>query len=350
MTLYSLITICWRSCKPAHGFEEGLGNGKSGTSAAQPRRWQQRDRCRSGCRGTGGDRARRGTRPAATEPVASAPVASDEQLRQYYRQMPLIRAFEERAAETTPRRRIGGYCHLNLGEEATVAGLMAALRAERLPVHHLPRARVRARRAASTPAGSWPSCSAGSTGCRKGGAGRCTCSTHAPPAGRVRDRRRPDPAGDRRGVRHRLPRRPRPGRDVVMCTAGRRHHQHRRVPRVAEPGRAVAPAGRLRDRQQPARHGHPGRGGGRRAGAVEARLRLPHGAGQRVDGNDVLAVRDAARVALDGARGEHQPALLEAVSYRLRGHSVVDPARYRTARRHRAAATATTRCPPSAPG
>jgi pyruvate dehydrogenase E1 component alpha subunit len=53
--------------------------------------------------------------------------------------------------------------------------------------------------------------------------------------------------------------------------------------------------------------------------------------GQRVDGNDVLAVRDAARAALDRARGEHQPTLLEAVSYRLRGHSVVDPARYRTA-------------------
>jgi pyruvate dehydrogenase E1 component alpha subunit len=53
--------------------------------------------------------------------------------------------------------------------------------------------------------------------------------------------------------------------------------------------------------------------------------------GQRVDGNDVLAVRDAARDALDRARTEHQPTLLETVSYRLRGHSVVDPARYRTA-------------------
>ena len=52
--------------------------------------------------------------------------------------------------------------------------------------------------------------------------------------------------------------------------------------------------------------------------------------GQRVDGNDVLAVRDAARAALERARGEHQPTLLEAVSYRLRGHSVVDPARYRS--------------------
>ena len=51
--------------------------------------------------------------------------------------------------------------------------------------------------------------------------------------------------------------------------------------------------------------------------------------GQRVDGNNVLAVRDATRAALEQARGEHQPMLLETVSYRLRGHSVVDPAKYR---------------------
>ena len=52
--------------------------------------------------------------------------------------------------------------------------------------------------------------------------------------------------------------------------------------------------------------------------------------GHRVDGNDVLAVRDAARAALERARAAYQPALLETVSYWLRGHSVVDPAKYRT--------------------
>jgi pyruvate dehydrogenase E1 component alpha subunit len=49
-------------------------------------------------------------------------------LREYYRQMVLIRSFELRAAEMYTRAKIGGYCHLNLGEEATVTGLMAALR------------------------------------------------------------------------------------------------------------------------------------------------------------------------------------------------------------------------------
>ena len=38
-----------------------------------------------------------------------------------------MRRFEERCAEMYQRAKIGGYCHLNLGEEATVVGLMAAL-------------------------------------------------------------------------------------------------------------------------------------------------------------------------------------------------------------------------------
>jgi len=53
--------------------------------------------------------------------------------------------------------------------------------------------------------------------------------------------------------------------------------------------------------------------------------------GKRVDGNDVLAVRDAARAALRSARVDRQPYLLETMCGRLRGHSVVDPARYRSA-------------------
>lgn len=49
----------------------------------------------------------------------------------------------------------------------------------------------------------------------------------------------------------------------------------------------------------------------------------------RVDGNDVLAVRDAMRRAAALAREKHEPSLIEAVSFRFRGHSVVDPDRYR---------------------
>jgi pyruvate dehydrogenase E1 component alpha subunit len=52
--------------------------------------------------------------------------------------------------------------------------------------------------------------------------------------------------------------------------------------------------------------------------------------GERVDGTDVLAVRDTALRLVEAARTQGKPALLEAVSHRLRGHSVVDPAKYRS--------------------
>ena len=53
-------------------------------------------------------------------------------------------------------------------------------------------------------------------------------------------------------------------------------------------------------------------------------------ASERVDGNDLLAVRDAVRRAAKLAREQHEPSLIEAVSFRFRGHSVVDPDRYRS--------------------
>ena len=54
--------------------------------------------------------------------------------------------------------------------------------------------------------------------------------------------------------------------------------------------------------------------------------------GERVDGNDVLAVREAAGRLLARAREESEPALLETTTYRFRGHSVADAGKvYRTA-------------------
>jgi pyruvate dehydrogenase E1 component subunit alpha len=54
--------------------------------------------------------------------------------------------------------------------------------------------------------------------------------------------------------------------------------------------------------------------------------------GERVDGNDVLEVREAAGRLLTRAREESEPALLETTTYRFRGHSVADAGKvYRTA-------------------
>ena len=45
-----------------------------------------------------------------------------------HREMQLIRRFEERAQEQYTKAKIGGYCHLNIGEEATVVGGIPALK------------------------------------------------------------------------------------------------------------------------------------------------------------------------------------------------------------------------------
>ncbi len=52
--------------------------------------------------------------------------------------------------------------------------------------------------------------------------------------------------------------------------------------------------------------------------------------GEQVDGMDIFAVQAAARQALDYIRSGNGPYILEVMTYRYRGHSMSDPAKYRS--------------------
>src|SRR5438094_620041 len=77
----------------------------------------------------------RGQRRALSRPpvaTATAPASKDQSQaelhRRMLRQMLLIRRFEEKAAEAYALGKIGGFCHLYIGQEAVAVGSLAALR------------------------------------------------------------------------------------------------------------------------------------------------------------------------------------------------------------------------------
>ena len=252
-----------------------------------------------------------------------------EVLRDYYAQMALIRAFELRAAEMYQRAKIGGYCHLNLGEEATVVGLMAALE-ERDYLFTTYREHGYALARGLEPARVMAELFGKTTGVSGGWGG----SMHLFDArarflggygivgGQI-----PPATGAALALTYRGD--PGPDAEAVMCllgdgttNIGAFHESFNLAGVWGLPIVYVIVNNQL------------GMGTPVDKASAEPDLykrgcsyRIP---GERVDGDDVLAVRDAARAALHRARTERQPGLLETVSYRLRGHSVVDPARYRS--------------------
>jgi len=77
--------------------------------------------------GTAGRRKANGAGDQAKKPGTAA-AATKEDLLEYYRQMLLIRRFEERAGQLYGMGLIGGFCHLYIGQEAIAVGCEAAKR------------------------------------------------------------------------------------------------------------------------------------------------------------------------------------------------------------------------------
>jgi pyruvate dehydrogenase E1 component alpha subunit len=252
-----------------------------------------------------------------------------ETLTDYYRQMALIRSFELRADEMYRRAKIGGYCHLNLGEEATVVGLMAALDPhDYLFTTYREHGYALSRGMAPGPVmaelfGKETGVSGGRGGSMHlfdwkarllGGYG--IVGGQIPPA-----------TGAALALTYRGE--PGPDAEAVMCllgdgttNIGAFHESLNLAALWRLPIVYVIVNNQL------------GMGTPVDKAAAEPDLykrgcsyRMP---GVRVDGDDVLAVREAARAALDAARTQRQPSILETMTYRLRGHSVVDPAKYRS--------------------
>ena len=71
-------------------------------------------------------KSRRGTASRSSR-AKKAPTATVDELLGYYRDMLLIRRFEEKAGQMYGMGLIGGFCHLYIGQEAVVVGMQAAI-------------------------------------------------------------------------------------------------------------------------------------------------------------------------------------------------------------------------------
>lgn len=273
-------------------------------------------------------RTPRTTARSAAARTASAPRRDESpspgELRTLYRQMLLIRRFEERAARAYTEAKIGGYCHLNLGEEATVSGLTAALEpGDYLYANYREHGYALAR--GITPERAMAELYGRTDGVSKGWGGSMhmfDLETRFMGGYGIVGGQVPLATGTALAIDYRG------GSDVVMCLMGDgttnigAFHESLNIAAlwhlpivyvVNNNGLGMGTTVELSS-AEPELH--------RRAGAY----RMPSA---RVDGFDPIAVREAARIACESAR-TGTPYLLETMTGRMKGHSVVDPARYRT--------------------
>ncbi|WP_084461034.1 pyruvate dehydrogenase (acetyl-transferring) E1 component subunit alpha [Nocardia kruczakiae] len=246
-------------------------------------------------------------------------------LRKLYRDMLFVRRFEERTAQSYQQAEIGGYCHLNLGEEATVVGLGAAMR----PTDYLftnYREHGYALAKGIEPGRVMAELYGRSTGTSKGWGGSMhmydtqtrLLGGYAIVGGQV-----PLAVGAALAIDYRG------GDDVVVCQMGEgttnigAFHESLNLAALWNLPIVFLVVNNQTGMGTTVEKSSAEPDLWKRAAAYRMR-------GERVDGTDVLAVRDTAEQLIDTARREGKPALLEAVSHRLKGHSVVDPAKYRT--------------------
>jgi pyruvate dehydrogenase E1 component alpha subunit len=252
--------------------------------------------------------------------------ASKDQLLQFYRQMLLIRRFEERAGQLYGLGLIGGFCHLYIGQEAVAVGLQSAMTVGKDSVitgyrdhGHMLAYGIDPKVIMAELTGRAAGISHG-----KGGSMHMFSVDHGFYGGH--------------GI---------VGAQVPLGTGLALKHQYAEDGGVCLTymGDGAVNQGQVYEAFNMAKlwdlpiiyvveNNQYAMGTSIARSSAEPELfrrgqahRIP---GLQVDGMDVLAVRGAAQVALDWTRSGKGPILIEFLTYRYRGHSMSDPAKYRT--------------------
>jgi pyruvate dehydrogenase E1 component alpha subunit len=253
------------------------------------------------------------------------PKVSRDVLQRYYRDMLLIRRFEERAGQMYGMGLIGGFCHLYIGQEAVVVGMQAALEEGDSIV------------TSYRDHGHMLACGMDPKGVMAELTGRHNGYSHGKGGSMHMFSREKNFFGGHGIV----------GAQVPIGTGLGFAHRYRGNNRVSVTylGDGAINQGQVYESFNMAelwrlpvvyviennRYGM-----GTSVDRASARTDLFHRGmahgipGEQVDGMDVLAVNEAGRAAVAHARSGKGPIILEALTYRYRGHSMSDPAKYRT--------------------
>ncbi len=262
--------------------------------------------------------------PDVSTPTGTSARLTREQALVWYKKMSLIRRFEERAEEAYGQGKIGGFLHLYIGEEAIAVGAMAGLEPDDdVVTHYRDHGYVLAR--GVDPKKIMAELYGKATGLDKGKGGSmhlAEVSMHL--------------WGGYAIV----------GGHVPLAAGLALASQYREIPRVTAcflgegatnigtffAGLNMAAVWRL-PLVMVVENNHYGMGTAvARASAVinisekACAFNIP---ATQIDGDDVLAVRDAVHEMAERARRGDGPQLIEAITYRFRGHSMGDPQRYR---------------------
>jgi pyruvate dehydrogenase E1 component subunit alpha len=251
--------------------------------------------------------------------------ASPELIRELYREMLMIRRFEEKAGQLYGMGLIGGFCHLYIGQEAVVTGMQSVLEA-RDTVITAYRDHGHMLACGMDPKGVMAELTGRRTGYSKGKGG----SMH------MFSRDKNFYGGH--GI---------VGAQIPLGTGVAFAHRYREDGGICLTylGDGAVNQGQVYESFNMAALWklpvvyiieNNKYGMGTSIERASARTDLYHrGAaygipGEQVDGMDVLAVRKAGARVVEHARSGKGPYILEALTYRYRGHSMSDPAKYRT--------------------